>query len=80
MIQKIVRLISGLECLKVSSKTIRVLTRESYQVSNPKIRSSNVKIIEIDLISYVNDRLYNLTTSFARSLELAIAKFKLSIF
>lgn len=80
MIQKIVRLISGLECLKVSSKTIRVLTTESYQVSNPKIRSSNVKIIEVDLISYVNDRLYNLTTSFARSLELAIAKVKLSIF
>lgn len=64
----------------MSSKTIRVLTRESYQVSNPKIRSSNVKIIEIDLISYVNDRLYNLTTSFARSLEQAIAKVKLSIF
>lgn len=80
MIQKIVRLISGLECLKVSSKTIRVLTRESYQVSNPKIRSSNVKIIEVDLISYVNDRFYNLTTSFARALELAIAKVKLSIF
>lgn len=80
MIQKIVRLISGLECLKVSSKTIRVLTRESYQVSYPKIRSSNVKIIEVDLISYVNDRLYNLTTSFARSLELTIAKVKLSIF
>lgn len=74
MIQKIVRLISGLECLKVSSKTIRVLTRESYQVSNSKNRSSNVKIIEVDLISYVNDRLYNLTTSFARSLELGIAK------
>ena len=64
----------------MSSKTIRVLTRESYQVSNPKIRSSNVKIIEVDLISYVNDRLYNLTTSFAHSLELAIAKVKLSIF
>ena len=48
--------------------------------SNPKIRSSNVKIIEVDLISYVNDRLYNLTTSFARSLELAITKVKLSIF
>ena len=64
----------------MSSKTIRVLTRESYQVSNPKIRSSNVKIIEVDLISYVNDRFYNLTTSFARSLELAIAKVKLSIF
>lgn len=64
----------------MSSKTIRVLTRESYQVSNPKIRSLNVKIIEVDLISYVNDRLYNLTTSFARSLELAIAKVKLSIF
>lgn len=64
----------------MSSKTIRVLARESYQVSNPKIRSSNVKIIEVDLISYVNDRLYNLTTSFARSLELAIAKVKLSIF
>ena len=64
----------------MSSKTIRVLTRESYQVSYPKIRSSNVKIIEVDLISYVNDRLYNLTTSFARSLELTIAKVKLSIF
>lgn len=44
------------------------------------MRSSNVKIIEVDLISYVNDRLYNLTTSFARALELAIAKVKLSIF
>ena len=62
MIQKIVRLISGLERLEEPSKTILVLTRASYQVSNPaKIRSSNVKIIEVDLISYVNDRLCSLT-------------------
>ena len=61
----------------MSSKTIRVLTRESYQVSTPNILSSNVKIIDVNLISYVNDRLYSLTTSFARSLELGNVNFKL---
>lgn len=60
----------------MSSKTIRVLTRESYQVSNPKIRCSNVKIIEVDLISYVNDRLcslkINLICSFFGTKELPV--------